>query len=1487
MPSIFDILVNEVANVLGISPKEVLERFTKEELDELLKNSLCEPSSSIPTVFPNVSDLDCDDPLPQLPPKIELDLTDINNKIQEQKDKSPDKCLDSVKEVNELIKKQIKEYSDHRIILTKLIEYRDNIIPIKFYYEERAKESARILNLFSPLLKENERIDSLIIKYNSDISKLNIELIGAAFNVPLTEKINKQILEINHKINTEQKNKTANLNLIKNREKSIPIFKKSNIVIATILAGVVDPLTSEALFSDLLNTYLSPTEFFKVKTIISQYSNLISINSSFKPKTVQQALNTNYLSFSLAFPNLNYLLIEEEEKNELTGDRTIKKVNFKIKENVLIEKKSFFKENRLFNLSQYNNSVILPGGILYTKYYNLFEDPINNFFTLDERGLTNDEQLVDARVKGTEGEKKKEGAKEFFVKDLDTLQEFYKTFEKSLEVRTESVKNKEVIPVQDSIKYYMEKLARAEIQFLLSFSGVSTHLSKNSNTLKTFIDKIDSENNLFASSYSDLDKEIERIEILVDELKPTPDKIKKLLRESSSECFDKIDEPIDECPDVFEKLGIDPLFTQTSNGVDPTLPNPNQLCYWIQFSLVLNLMGLIPMPNLPNQLRYWPVGLTVTAPSGLVKIPLPIIWIPLVALSSPLGSIVIFLTINGIFISPIVFFVSNSGFKQHILTVKGSSEKFGYDSQDETIKEDIQSTVSELAMAESLNRQSNEEQFGKNYNLTDSEKIDLQNNKNILSMRNENAKDNNNKTQELRTDKAIKDLNKSTEGLGEFEKLQQITDRKESPTDIINELKISLISQLNSLGTPRLDNSNKIKEKIYNKQDNDLINLKEAISNCDTKKAKEIRESSKNDNIPLSEKIDAVCSDAHTHFNKLTFPKVKIPKNAQAIDPKQNAIFEFLDTIISFIELSKSKFFPDDFKSAKKVFLIEFAKSENKIKTQLASTFGDTGGILDLSKDQDKVKEALKSITTTLTDKIKGKNDSGEMGKAEENILDFKNQSDSEPDKVKKTKLDLKVKNLQTSLNELNESKNNFDRNKLASPEMLLSFALLGIDFNPFSPCCAKSPFSLPQFLPLPIEIPLAIVKSILDGIIDGFSDDDLSSFFGKSESVIPDSGDAAVPDEIPSNKISISEIGTTYINMIKQYIPDIEFPIPEFDVASFTSVFASILIPLFEPKAPILAAQPAMFASIPIDLNILKGPASALFKTFCISSLPDPIDIPSASTEEIPTDPENTPKIDPKINIVDCHQDTSNNSILSDGTYSGKKKPLPDSDTYKPSSNIFLTSEKDVLPNFRSLDTSFVNVNPEDISSMLITFVDLFLSTLEDILKPFYSILDIVQPTRDANLNIVEFVQQKIPPAGPPNELKFTAVTKLKQAAPASANFKIPDLGKIEIKTKLFETALAPIINSPLPMILAVAGGVASSLLPEIKVPSIDSSGTVSVKDMKLPTFALRQLHPILNQDDIPPWERISPKNILFLIFLDQFISTAADQVGLFRDYL
>lgn len=65
--------------------------------------------------------------------------------------------------------------------------------------------------------------------------------------------------------------------------------------------------------------------------------------------------------------------------------------------------------------------------------------------------------------------------------------------------------------------------------------------------------------------------------------------------------------------------------------------------YWVQFSIGLNAIALNP--------KYWTVGLIV----GTKRIKLPIVWIPLICIPTPACILVLWLTINGIVVFPVLY----------------------------------------------------------------------------------------------------------------------------------------------------------------------------------------------------------------------------------------------------------------------------------------------------------------------------------------------------------------------------------------------------------------------------------------------------------------------------------------------------------------------------------------------------------------------------------------------------------------------------------------------------------------------------------------------------------------------------------------------------------------------------------------------------------------------------------------------------------------
>ena len=92
---------------------------------------------------------------------------------------------------------------------------------------------------------------------------------------------------------------------------------------------------------------------------------------------------------------------------------------------------------------------------------------------------------------------------------------------------------------------------------------------------------------------------------------------------------------------------IDTNFKDTNNNQSASQPGIESNNYWKRWCNIASLVNLLPI--------YWPIGLLIPTPGGLLKIPLPIIWKSIIAIPTPLCTIVIGITICGICPCPFIY----------------------------------------------------------------------------------------------------------------------------------------------------------------------------------------------------------------------------------------------------------------------------------------------------------------------------------------------------------------------------------------------------------------------------------------------------------------------------------------------------------------------------------------------------------------------------------------------------------------------------------------------------------------------------------------------------------------------------------------------------------------------------------------------------------------------------------------------------------------
>ena len=228
----------------------------------------------------------------------------------------------------------------------------------------------------------------------------------------------------------------------------------------------------------------------------------------------------------------------------------------------------------------------------------------------------------------------------------------------------------ELKKAQDTVVSKFEDLASYEARYYAvdRLNGRSTEYMKTSEYFIKMSNELDGEINRIESEVSQIKIDIDPVTIS-ERIKSNVNCCKA---SGSSDCSKKAEdisgvEPTEDLVNSFQKM-------------DPSAPNPYKNCYWVKFAELATQFGLTPLIELSmDKMRYWPVGLMLPTPAGLVKIPMPIVWLPLVTISGSFGIIVIFIGQCGIVPSPYIFWVNNMFMKKFVITLYGPSPVMGYD----------------------------------------------------------------------------------------------------------------------------------------------------------------------------------------------------------------------------------------------------------------------------------------------------------------------------------------------------------------------------------------------------------------------------------------------------------------------------------------------------------------------------------------------------------------------------------------------------------------------------------------------------------------------------------------------------------------------------------------------------------------------------------------------------------------------------------------
>tara|TARA_Y100000389_G_scaffold177628_1_gene190073 strand:- start:10015 stop:14094 length:4080 start_codon:yes stop_codon:yes gene_type:complete len=1355
-----DILINEIASILNLTLEEVEAKFTEAELETFLEHSKCEPLDSTTPLFDSL-DVPCEDlgsPLPLDSPVTDLDKISKDLKSKNKTNaRSPEevlKCVETVSELNKEIEANLDLVTQYRILLERMNELKDNIVGIDYYLTERIKRAGAVLKDFKPILIAIKNNDALIASNKKNITTKRLRISNAVVPSSEVSALNSQIQKLN------EENKKIKLDNIRQREIIKGKTSKYSSFNNEDAKGALGSISS---LNKASKGIISSSDLREINNELKKYSEFVKVKKySSNRSSFSEILSSSLIQFEVDFQELNVMKFEKEVINKDTGKSQDITQTVLIKNNPLLEKNIFFTGAPGYIIKNIDRKD-KPNGDLYKKYYSLLEDPINNFFSLTDRGLTDSVSLLDPLLKGSDHITKTEGEKEYYISDLKKMESFYENFDENFTARRKFIRDKIVENGTTKMKATLTRLARLDVDAILAIGRVDLYLPEENVNLKTITDSIQDSNSKFASVIGHLNSEISRISNIIKELLPTPDKIKADLKKRNIECFKDIDRPpnkrshstsdsstSDLCSEADDALGSDPFF-DSIGGATGGMPDFTQLCYWKEFSKIVNKMGLFPIPNGPTELRYWPVGLVLFVPAQ-IKIPLPIIWIPLITFSGPSGVTVLFLTINGLFISPVMFFISSSGLKQHKVMLKGSSDKFGYDRHDDTIKSIINVPLKTFAKLEKAKRPF--KSIDKLLNKKEKSEIDIL----------ESKKDGASESEIEKIEKRISDIKSSATDRekSDAEKAQEIVDKKENIEDTIKETKKSIFKRMDDIGKPVLNSVNKLKEKIENRKSELRTEYIKAVEEGNTELQKELRKKMKVDGLNINEKKEAISKDLLAYFDRLDMPKLTIPKEKGKINPKLTGN----DSLDISIKTSSSDKLDELASKEKSNVASNFKLAIAKYKSEIEEVIGNV--TLNVNDDLDDLRKAMSNMIDKVADKSIGKLDN------HSSPLKSKDVSAS-INKAKKSKNLNKIKELEKELSRKLDS--DLVRQGLAiTPALISKVANISISFDPFASCCKSSGIGFsfsPPLNPL-IKQALKAGSKIVKDKIQEYSSNDFKSLFG--------------------GKLNVSsrDIRLGMLSIVMNVIPEgLSFPQPPINLTSVASMFGGLLGSMSMPQASFPSAMKAlsMPKQINIDLNVVKAPLKNILKKSISSNI---------------------------------------DTVLS-----------------------------------QNINTDFNYISSNDLKSYLKSTINDNMQSVEDTIKPFYKLVSVAKSAKGIDLNILEKAVFSTVPYGTVIKTAFIAKGLLKmKKSNSSMQFRIDDVA-LKSALKLIKPVLKPIVSSPIVYPIVAAAGVANQI------------------------EGIRLIHPILNQDDIPPWERLTAKNILLLAFIDEFITNAADNIGFYRAFL
>ncbi len=1072
------------------------------------------------------------------------------------------------------------------------------------------------------------------------------------------------------------------------------------------------------------------------------------------------------------------------------------------------------------SISTYEN---IPGALYnktangYPGLYRKFAHPIQYFYTLEERGLSVDPNKIDPIFVGIENAPKsiKEGDTDFYIQSQAAYEKFYETLNLTLNTKRKTEVSKvypaQIKPAVDELKIIAKQevadFFRRTTEAALKLARPTSYTAKTSNiySFGTFtyspLDQIiPSRLSYYTKTYSEIlakitecNLEISQLDALIKENSMDQDVIAKKI--ANVACFKGPAAnviPTNDCEaEVMKKLGKDPLFIRTLNGNDASLPDMTTPCYWREFTKSLNKVSLLPIPDISAPpFRYYPINNIIPTPIGIALIPIPQKWRNLFTLSTPIGTLVTFLTmpiaIVGIPLPSVyVLYFAPDGTKYMLFAPNmpvayfpPTAVKYGFEIDQTQASQNpigldpanpFKGQLGKGALSIPVTIAGNS---AKAVRLASIAATLAMGKKPQITTRDGTP------IGEIDPIDYIKLYSSDLEKLMKYLDLDLGNDFEKQ----IKDFKRSMNLQFNKLGDMQLSAVTKLKEKTRKTREDSVMG---AENESDLKKKRESKKASRSlDPITLKSKIDSVLDDFDKYIDKIKLGTVSFPDSPTKLNPKLPPALSGLQPTIE--------------KAAKGLLGFDLTLTDLISKIKMMAAQVDPTKLLskksfNLNKAEDikEFKKAIKEYSNKALDYLQGNSNP-----ADEDI--DPNLSDAEKGKIKKAAA-LRKERLKKALT--------FTTLSVVAPELKL--------FDPTAPCCAAPPPPIEIISPQ-ILAAIGIFNALLEAFLSGLTIDVLKSLLGDS-----------------LEEIGISAV-TALFNSVLDLFPPIILPEKPDIVSISQAMILPVLTALSVPQSP-NPLGPILPVQIVIPLDILIKPllklAIAYLLELILKMLADASDMLAA------TQGTNSTSLEDIIRQIPCGN-SEVATVTTNKNLNYVSVTLPNGFKLK-------------LPKIPLIPLDIVNyfslLTPTDLVELIRGLLN---AAIDGILQPLntvvFPILTIAKTLKDLSFTTIDSANPYILP------LKL-AIMALELQIPNSAKLKLANLDAI----KLLKAVYIPVITATEPVVKEVA------YLASILACAFGSKPGVQV--------ARLASSPFFNQDDLPPWERLTHKNPLFAIFLDE----------------